>query len=314
VILACLLGSAVPAAASSPPDWMVAQQSAPVPQDSESNAALLYYETVLTVQPAGRFLRRVRKVYRISRPGGDPHDSRVLFVTSRMRVRSMRAWCIPPQGKAQYAGNDAAVEAGLSGVAYSELMVSAVRARALRAPAAVPDSLVGFESEVEEEPDVLTDEWLFQDRVPVKRARYELQLPDGWQPSTVWVNHAQQAPGTPPRPGHWLWELQDIPAVRSEPAMPPFEGIAGRLLISMNAPGHAAALQSWHDIGAWYVQLTQGRRDASPEIRQKVSELTASAPTPPAKMQALAQFVQEDTRYVAIELGIGGYIPAARSP
>jgi len=62
-------------------------------------------------------------------------------------------------------------------------------------------------------------------------------------------------------------------------------------------------------MGIWYSTLTTGRRDPSPEIKQKVATLTASAATPLAKMQALAAFVQNDIRYVAILLGIGGIQP-----
>jgi len=66
-------------------------------------------------------------------------------------------------------------------------------------------------------------------------------------------------------------------------------------------------------MGNWYRNLTNGRRDASPQITQQVATLTASARTPLEKMKALAQFVQHDVRYVAIELGIGGWQPHAAS-
>ena len=46
-----------------------------------------------------------------------------------------------------------------------------------------------------------------------------------------------------------------------------------------------------------------------PEIKQQVAKLTASKTTPLEKMQAIAEFVQHDIRYVAIELGIGGLQP-----
>ena len=49
--------------------------------------------------------------------------------------------------------------------------------------------------------------------------------------------------------------------------------------------------------------------DPSPGVKQKITELTASAHTPTEKMKAIAQFVQRDIRYVAIELGIGGWQP-----
>src|SRR5437879_13376014 len=62
-------------------------------------------------------------------------------------------------------------------------------------------------------------------------------------------------------------------------------------------------------MGIWYQWLTSGRRDASPELKQKAASLTASASTPSAKMKALGEFAQRDIRYVAIELGIGGWQP-----
>src|SRR6059036_2367403 len=62
-------------------------------------------------------------------------------------------------------------------------------------------------------------------------------------------------------------------------------------------------------MGNWEAGLEQGRRDASAEIKQKVVSLTGPAATPLGKMQALAKFVQSDIRYVAIELGIGGWQP-----
>src|SRR5258708_5637746 len=92
--------------------------------------------------------------------------------------------------------------------------------------------------------------------------------------------------------------------------MPPWRGIAGSMVVALVPPsGQDPGIQSWRDLGAWYLGLTRGRRDASPEIKQKVADLTAAVPTMLGKMQALASFVQNDVRYVAIELGIGGHQP-----
>jgi hypothetical protein len=93
--------------------------------------------------------------------------------------------------------------------------------------------------------------------------------------------------------------------------MPPHRGIQGQMIVSFVPSGGALGktFASWRDMGLWYMDLTRGRREPSPEIHQKTAALTASAPTTLAKMQALARFVQRDVRYVAIELGIGGYQP-----
>jgi len=82
------------------------------------------------------------------------------------------------------------------------------------------------------------------------------------------------------------------------------------MVVSLLAPGATnKGFQSWAKMGAWYTELTQGRRDRSPELHNQVTLLTSSLAAPLPKMEALAKFLQSDIRYVAIELGIGGLQP-----
>src|SRR5262249_17042203 len=69
--------------------------------------------------------------------------------------------------------------------------------------------------------------------------------------------------------------------------------------------------KTWDDMGKWQISLLNDRRSASPELKAKAQSLAASRATQLAKMQAIAEFVQRDIRYVAIELGIGGWQPHA---
>src|SRR5438093_1439503 len=93
--------------------------------------------------------------------------------------------------------------------------------------------------------------------------------------------------------------------------MPPLPGVAGEMIVSLFPPGGASTkvFSDWREMGTWYKGLVAGRLDASPEIKQKVAALTASSPRTLDKMRVLANFVQHDIRYVAIELGIGGLQP-----
>ena len=65
----------------------------------------------------------------------------------------------------------------------------------------------------------------------------------------------------------------------------------------------------WEGLGRWYSELTAGRRTASADITEKTRQLTASAPDFDAKVRTLASFMQTDIRYVAIEIGVGGFQP-----
>jgi len=70
-----------------------------------------------------------------------------------------------------------------------------------------------------------------------------------------------------------------------------------------------SCIQGLETNGFLVYDLTQSRRDATPEIKQKTAVLTQGVATPYEKMAALAKFVQQDIRYIAIELGIGGVQP-----
>src|SRR5208282_2993265 len=162
-------------------------------------------------------------------------------------------------------------------------------------------------------PYVLQDSWLFQERIPVRLSRFALNLPKGWEIHPHWRNYSPVEPRTP-GPEHWAWEMADIPGVEEEPDMPSWRAVAGHVNISFFGPDsshQAPALNSWAEVGRWYAALAADRRRATPEIHQKALELTAKGATWLDKVRSLASYVQGNIRYVAIEIGIGGYQPHA---
>jgi predicted transglutaminase-like cysteine proteinase len=169
---------------------------------------------------------------------------------------------------------------------------------------------VGYEYEVEEQPFFLQDIWDFQKEDPVRESHYSLQLPAGWEYKVSWLNHPEVKP-TEAGNNAWRWTVSDLREIRKEPEMPPFGGVAGQMVVSFfTASGRALnANIDWDSMGKWYSDLVGERVDASPEIKQQVATLTPSKITTLQKMQAIAGFVQHDIRYVAIELGIGGFQP-----
>lgn len=309
LVAGCGLLGAPQAMAGDAPLWMHAQVNVPLPAHDEQTAAvLLYSETVLTVQSNGKIKRLDREAYKILRPDGKGRGTVRADFDSQSRITGMRGWCIPAQGKDYEVKEKESVETAFFGVEGGELM-SDVRTKLLQVPSADPGNIVGYEIEQEERPYVMADEWAFQETVPVRESHFTLQLPSGWQYKAAWLNHAEVAP-TSIGEGQWQWVVSDIKAIHPEEKMPPWRGIAGRMTISLFPPsGQNKGFQSWHEVGEWYLDLARGRRDSTPEIKQKVMALTSSVPTVLGKMQALASFVQNDIRYVAIELGIGGQQP-----
>ena len=297
-------------AAADAPGWMHTLVSAAVPaHDEKTDAVEMYSERIVTVASADKIKTLVRRAFKIIRPGGRDLGTVIIPFDAATRITNLHAWCIPAQGKDYEVKEKDGAEVAMPAVQGSELITD-VRVKVLHIPAPDPGNLIGYEYEQENHPFVLQDIWYFQSTHPARESHYTLQLPAGWEYKASWLNHSEVAP-TKAGNNQWQWVVSGTPAIKSETDMPPQRGIAGQVIVTFVPAGgtQGKAFVSWRDMGLWYTDLTRGRRETSPEIRQKVKELTASAATPLAKMQVLARFVQRDVRYVAIELGIGGYQP-----
>jgi transglutaminase-like putative cysteine protease len=295
-------------ASSDAPQWLHALTNVTLPaHDEKTNAIQLYAEEIVTVEGNGKIRRVSRTAYRILRPEGREFGAVVSYSSGERKILSMHGWCIPASGK-DYEVKDKDVLETSTAVANGEL-VSDVRVKVLKIPEAEPGSVIGSEVEVEESLYVLQDQWWFQKGVPVREARYTLQLPPGWEYKTAWVNALEVKPSSNGS-NQWQWVVSDVKEIRHEEEMPPMRGVAGQMIISLIPPGGTKkGFVTWTDVARWTDTLAQGRREPSPEIKQKVTELTTGKTDTLAKMQALSNYVQRDIRYVAIELGIGGWQP-----
>ena len=183
-----------PAVAGDAPAWLHAAATAPLPpHDEKTDAITLYSEDVTAVQSEGKIKIIERRAYKILRPGGRDYGVAYAEFDSNRKITGMKAWCIPAQGKDYEVKDREAVDVSLAGVESSEL-ISDVRDRILRIPAADPGNVVGYEIEIESKPFILQDWWHFQGRNPVREARYTLQLPQGWEYKANWINHREIQP------------------------------------------------------------------------------------------------------------------------
>jgi hypothetical protein len=289
---------------------MHALVNAPLPAyDEKTDAVLLYSETNVTVVSTDKIKTQVREAYKILRPNGRGHGTVLVRVNPQRKVKSLHGWCIPAQGKDYEVKDKDAIEVSPPNIEGAEL-ISDVKYKVLHIPAPEPGNIVGYEYEVEDQPFFLQDMWQFQEMDPVRESHYSLQLPVGWEYKASWLNHPEAKP-TEVGGNLSQWVLNNVRGMRREPEMPPRDGVAGSMIVSFFPPGGPAlnGFATWNDMGKWYANLVSGRMEASPAIKQQVAALTASKSTPLQKMQAIAEFVQRDIRYVAIELGIGGWQP-----
>jgi len=302
-VLLAFAGAAVSAgAAVRVPEWMqqAAAQTLPTYSDKVPAVALLD-ETLVTVRGIDE-IRTVRRVaYRILGTAGRDFGVIVLPFGGETKLLRVDGWSIAPSGQYHVKERDAVESAAFDGELYADY-----RLKALQVPAAEPGSVVAFEYETSSRPYGMQSLWLFQSSIPVRRARYTLALPDGWQQEARWMN----APATEPKrlAGSLIWELTDVAGIEEERGAPALRAIGGAMGLTL-VPPTGIAHKTWSDVAGWYERLADPRRALTPPIETRAKALSASAATTYEKVAALARFAQRDVRYVAIAIGIGSHQP-----
>ena len=287
------------------PDWLrsLAKQP-PKTYADDVNAVILLDDNVTFVKENGDLVRRGRRVLRILRPEGRNAASFAVEYNGDSKVNYLRGWSITGKGQEYETKSGDISEHSISTYeVYSDAKI-----KALHVPGADVGTVVGFEYEQMEHPYVFHDTWIFQESEPVERSHYELHLAAGWRFNSNWMNHKEEKPTE--ENGTLQWQINDIPRIENEPRRPPARGLAGGVVFSFfNDKVPSKSYRSWSDLGSWFTQLSSNVRDASPALSQKVQELAPANLPLMQRVKALASFAQHDVRYVAIEVGVGGYRP-----
>jgi hypothetical protein len=111
----------------------------------------------------------------------------------------------------------------------------------------------------------------------------------------------------------YTWEANNLKARRSEPYSPDPEQYQTVVKIApkkFNYEGYSGAFTNWNDLGKWiHDKLLAGRTTLPPETMTYVHSLTDSINDPKKKAKAIYEYMQRKTRYISVQIGIGGYQP-----
>ncbi len=108
------------------------------------------------------------------------------------------------------------------------------------------------------------------------------------------------------------WTFENYIPSRFEPFAPDSQKILPNIQAAPSQfqyGGYTGSMSTWKEFGNWNASLNKGR-DVLPEITKlKVQDLTRELTTTEAKAKAIYEYLQSRTRYVSIQLGIGGLQP-----
>lgn len=110
----------------------------------------------------------------------------------------------------------------------------------------------------------------------------------------------------------FVWDINDLKPLAREPKGRSFSEATPKIMLAAETFKMADSkgkLDSWNNFGNWYYSLTKGRNELPESVKKEVTAIFNKADDRIKGIKELYAYMQDKTRYVSIQLGIGGWQP-----
>lgn len=108
----------------------------------------------------------------------------------------------------------------------------------------------------------------------------------------------------------YTWEASNLPARQTEPHGPNWDEIAPYVMLApsdFEVQGYKGNMSTWLDYGKFVAQLWSGRDVLPDNVRKQVHAMVDTITDTRRKVYALYHYLQQNTHYINLSLGIGGW-------
>jgi Domain of Unknown Function with PDB structure (DUF3857) len=108
------------------------------------------------------------------------------------------------------------------------------------------------------------------------------------------------------------WSVKNMPSIGNEIYSPHWHELTTMVIFGPTAFGiddYKGSMTNWLEFGKFVYALKQGRDVLPDNIKQQVHQLVNGIGDVKKKIAILYEYLQKNTRYVSIQLGIGGWQP-----
>ncbi|WP_339666601.1 DUF3857 and transglutaminase domain-containing protein, partial [Maribacter arcticus] len=109
------------------------------------------------------------------------------------------------------------------------------------------------------------------------------------------------------------YSAANLKAIESEDFDPEFGDFSPNVQLALedfNLKGVSGHATNWKEFGSWvYNSLIEERGELNTSTIQKIQSLVKGIEDPKEKIKKVYQYVQDNTRYISVQMGIGGWMP-----
>jgi hypothetical protein len=278
------------------------------PQDHADLAYVwLLDEGKWNIESNGRTKNTTRQVVQILKPEGAEAYRERRFTWNpehqKLTVNWMRV--VKPNGEVisaqpeQVQDSDVPAEMGVP-------MYTAAKVKRMSLSGLEPGTILDFSITTETDASMMPGDFFISWRVTtptyVVRSNLEVNAPASMNPRISERNlNFKRAEKTENGRKLYVWRTANVSRFRGEPYAP--DSVLQGMTVSVSPSFN------WDAIGKWYVPIARDAYAISPSVEEKMKSVLTGAKSLDDSIRRIHKWVAQDIRYVAIELGRGGYVP-----
>lgn len=172
---------------------------------------------------------------------------------------------------------------------------------------------VEYEMETEQDGLFYLPLWLpvFDERVAVESSRLNVLADAGYEVRFKEFNYGKAPVITDiKKQKQYSWSIDNYPAIKEEPFSPSIVELTPSVFLAPSGfemQKYTGVMNDWKAFGLFMYQLNANRDLLPAAVKQQVKDIAAGYTTTKDKVHALYRFMQKNTRYISIQLGIGGW-------
>ncbi len=299
VRMAAMFLATLAAASFSQPNWVKeATRETTTLSPHKDASALVLHHTVDVNMSASKTQLHVQKAIRILKPDAEEFGHLVEALAPFREVKNLKGWTLRAEGEVRNLSKENIIQLSTSGSRDDAHFLAA------NLPGVKTGAVVAFEYDIEEIGVTSSfQSFVFQEQQPVRLVRFSVRVPQGWAlHQAEWhlngISFSRE-------PGLYEWTGRDLAYRAEEPLMPPWQYLARRLaVVGYDSTSQAAEhFRDWSAVAKWCVALHDPAARPEPGVAEEARRLTQGLQTPEEKLKRIAEFVRDDIRYVAVEIG-----------
>lgn len=291
-----------------------------VPQNLKTNANSIIrdLQTTVEMRDIDQVIVNVKKVVTVWNKNGDPRAALAIHYNKSNVIQRIKGQVLDAYGKQIYkfSQNDFSDESAVSdGSLYIDYRVKYYSPQLRTYPYTVV-----YEYEIRNKQNLILPDWYpnpYPDQsiesnkyVFITKPEDELRIQESNYPGKAEIQTSEKTKS-------YTWQMNNLAARKKEPFAPDPDDYLSSVKIAakqFSYYGHKGSYQNWEELGKWvYEELIKNRQQLPENTIQEIKALVNGIDNDLDKAKKIYEYVQKKTRYISVQIGIGGFQPMPAS-